>query len=78
MLRGSAKTASFGSERTLTAFRAHFEVDGAIEEDREARRPIHLVLKKLARALEEFTTYIDDNASGIVNYGERGDSAWKP
>jgi hypothetical protein len=29
------------------------------------------VLKKLARALEEFTIYIDNNASGIVNYGER-------
>ena len=48
-----------------------FEVDGAIEEDREARRPAHLALKKLARALEEFGTYIDNNASGIVNYGER-------
>jgi hypothetical protein len=48
-----------------------FEVDGAIEEDREARRPAHLVLKKLARALEEFSTYINNNASGIVNYGER-------
>ena len=30
-----------------------------------------LALKKLARALEEFATYIDNNASGIVNYGER-------
>jgi len=29
------------------------------------------VLKKLPRALEEFGTYIDNNASGIVNYGER-------
>jgi hypothetical protein len=48
-----------------------FEVDGAIEEDREARRPVHLVLKKLVRALEEFTTYIDNNASAIVHYGER-------
>src|SRR5216684_4563614 len=38
---------------------------------REARRPAHVVLKKLARALEEFGTYIDNNASGIVNYGER-------
>jgi hypothetical protein len=33
----------------------------------EARRPAHLVLKELARALEEFATYIDNNASGIVN-----------
>jgi hypothetical protein len=48
-----------------------FEVDGAIDEDREARRSANLVLKKLARALEEFGTYIDNNASGIVNYGER-------
>jgi hypothetical protein len=30
-----------------------------------------LVLKKWLRALEEFGTYIDNNASGIVNYGER-------
>ena len=30
-----------------------------------------MALKKLARALEEFGTYIDNNASGIVNYGER-------
>jgi len=44
-----------------------FVVDGAIEEVREARRLAHLVLKKLARALKEFGTYIDNNASGIVN-----------
>jgi hypothetical protein len=43
----------------------------AIEEDRDARRPAQLVLKKLARTFEEFATYIDNNASGIVNYGER-------
>jgi hypothetical protein len=48
-----------------------FEVDGAMDEDHEARQPAHLVLEKLARALEEFATYIDNNASGIVNYGER-------
>ena len=59
----------FRADETLTDLM--FEVDGAIEEDREARRPTHLVLKKLARALEEFSTYIDNNASGIVNYGER-------
>jgi len=59
----------FRADETLTDLM--FEVDGAIEEDREARRPAHLVLKKVARALEEFTTYIDNNASGIVNYGER-------
>ena len=46
-------------------------MDGAIEEDTQAKRPAHVVLKKLARALEEFGTYLDNNASGIVNYGER-------
>jgi hypothetical protein len=30
-----------------------------------------LILNKLARALEEFWTYINNNASGIANYGER-------
>jgi hypothetical protein len=59
----------FRADETLTVLM--FEVDGAIDEDREAGRPAHLVLKKLARALEEFGTYIDNNASGIVNYGER-------
>jgi hypothetical protein len=59
----------FRADETLTDLM--FEVDGAIEEDRELRRPAHLVLKKLAHALEEFGTYIDNNASGIVNYGER-------
>jgi hypothetical protein len=59
----------FRADETLTDLM--FEVDGAIEEDREARRPAHVVLKKLARALEEFGTYIENNASGIVNYGER-------
>jgi hypothetical protein len=29
------------------------------------------LLKKLSRALEEFGTYIDNNAGAIVNYGER-------
>jgi hypothetical protein len=59
----------FRADETLTDLM--YEMDGAIEEDREARRPVHLVLKKLARAVEEFGTYIDNNASGIVNYGER-------
>jgi hypothetical protein len=59
----------FRADETLTDLM--FEVDGAIEEDREARRPALLALKKLARALEEFGTYIDNNASGIVNYRER-------
>jgi hypothetical protein len=30
-----------------------------------------VVLKKLSRALEEFGAYINNNAEGIVNYGER-------
>jgi hypothetical protein len=30
-----------------------------------------VVLKKLSRAIEEFGTYINNNAEGIVNYGER-------
>jgi hypothetical protein len=36
-----------------------------------ARRQTHLGLKQLANGFEEFTTYIDNNAFGIVNYGER-------
>jgi hypothetical protein len=59
----------FRADVTLTDLM--FEVDGAIDEDRDARRPANLVLKKLARALEEFGTYIDNNPPGIVNYGER-------
>jgi hypothetical protein len=47
------------------------DVDGAREEDRDAARPAPLVLKKLSRALDEFGTYIQNNANGIVNYGER-------
>jgi hypothetical protein len=47
------------------------EVDGVREEDRDARRPPLLVLKKLSRALEGFATYIDNNFGAIVNYGER-------
>ena len=47
------------------------DVDGVREEDRDAGRLPQLVLKKLSRALEEFGTYIDNNAGAIVNYGER-------
>ncbi|MEO7206595.1 MAG: hypothetical protein ABI356_09565 [Steroidobacteraceae bacterium] len=47
------------------------DVDGARAEDGKAARPTMLVLKKLSRALEEFGAYIQNNASGIVNYGER-------
>jgi len=59
----------FRSDQTLTDLM--FEADAAIEEDKQGKRPVNLVTKKLARALEEFGTYIDNNASGIVNYGER-------
>lgn len=47
------------------------EIDGARREERQAGRPPSLVLKKLSRALDEFATYIDNNARAIVNYGER-------
>ena len=59
----------FRADETLTDLM--FDVDGATDEDREAGRSADLVLKKFARALDEFGTYIDNNASGIVNYGER-------
>jgi len=59
----------FQAAETLTDLM--FEADAAIEEDKTGKRPVHLVLKKLARALEDFGSYIDNNASGIVNYGER-------
>ena len=42
-----------------------------LEQDRQAGRPPSVVLKKLDRALGEFATYVDNNASAIVNYGER-------
>ena len=38
---------------------------------RKAGLPSSVVLKKLARALDEFATYVDNNAGAIVNYGER-------
>jgi hypothetical protein len=38
----------FRADETLTDLM--FDVDGAIEEDREARRPAHLVLKKLGQS----------------------------
>ena len=47
------------------------EVDSARGEDKEAGRPVHAVLKKLSRALDEFDTYIAGNANAIVNYAER-------
>jgi len=59
----------FGADETLTDLM--FAVDAVREEDRAAGRPAQVVLKTLSRALEEFSTYIDSNATGIVNYGER-------
>jgi hypothetical protein len=47
------------------------EIDGVREQDRQAGRPPSVVLRKLDRALDEFATYIDNNAGAIVNYGER-------
>ncbi|MDM0118013.1 ISKra4 family transposase [Variovorax sp. J22R133] len=47
------------------------EIDGMREQDRQAGRPPSIALKKLDRALEEFATYVDNNAGAIVNYGER-------
>lgn len=41
------------------------------ETQRQAGQPNSVVLKKLARALDEFATYVDNNAGAIVNYGER-------
>lgn len=41
------------------------------ETQRQAGRPSSVVLKKLARALKEFVTYVDNNAGAIVNYRER-------
>jgi hypothetical protein len=42
----------FRADETLTDLM--FDVDGAIEEDREARRPAHLVLKKLGHRGNEW------------------------
>jgi hypothetical protein len=47
------------------------EVGGMREQDRQAGRPPSVVLRKLDRALEEFATYVDNNAGVIVNYGKR-------
>lgn len=47
------------------------EIDGVREQERQASRPPSVVLKKLARALDELATYIDNNDGAIVNYGER-------
>ena len=47
------------------------DVDAAREAGRESGRPSQIPLKKLARALDEFGTYVDNNSDAIVNYGER-------
>ncbi|RZL93946.1 MAG: hypothetical protein EOP82_06155 [Variovorax sp.] len=41
------------------------------EYQRQAGLPSSVVLKKLDRALDEFATYVDNNAGAIVNCGER-------
>lgn len=46
------------------------EINGVREQDRQAGRPPLVVLRKLDRALDEFATYVDNNAGAIVNYGE--------
>ena len=48
-----------------------YEIDDLREKDRQMGQPPLVVLKKLARALDEFATYIDNNACAIVNDGER-------
>jgi len=47
--RGYLRCGDLRNNKLETLTDLMFEVDGAIEEDREARRPAHLVLKKLAR-----------------------------
>ncbi|MBP8183564.1 MAG: ISKra4 family transposase [Rhodoferax sp.] len=47
------------------------EINALREMQRQAGLPASVVLKKLGRALGEFATYVDNNAGGIVNYGER-------
>jgi len=46
------------------------EINGVREQDRQAGRPPSVVVRKLDRALDEFATYVDNNAGAIVNYGE--------
>jgi hypothetical protein len=46
-------------------------VDWVREEERDSGRPVQVALKKLSRAMQEFGTYIDGNATSIVNYAER-------
>ena len=47
------------------------EIDDVREQERQAGCPSSVVLKKLARAVDEFAIYVDNNAGAIVNYGER-------
>ncbi|MDM0002776.1 hypothetical protein QTI24_29565 [Variovorax sp. J22P240] len=47
------------------------DIGDAREEQRKAGLPSSVVLKKLDRAVNEFATYVDNNADAIVNYGER-------
>jgi hypothetical protein len=58
-----------GADDSLTALID--DVDAARETSRDAGRPPQIPLKKLARGLDEFGTYVDNNSGSIVNYGER-------
>ena len=58
-----------GEEQTISALVD--DIDGAREADQREGRAASLVLKKLSRGLDEFGTYVQNNASSIVNCGER-------
>lgn len=59
----------FRADDTLNTLLEH--IADVRETQRQAGQPSSVVLKKLARALDEFATYVDNNAGAIVNYGER-------
>ncbi|MEJ8850167.1 hypothetical protein [Variovorax rhizosphaerae] len=41
------------------------------ENQRKAGLPTSVVFKKLAKAVDEFAAYVDNNTGAIVNYGKR-------
>ena len=43
------------------------EIDGVRKQDRQAGRPPSVVLRKLDRALDEFATYVDNNAGRVAS-----------
>ena len=65
----SCESGRLGSSTSGLAARP--AINGVREQDRQAGRPPSVVLRKLDRALDEFATYVDNNAGAIVNYGER-------